>query len=212
MGLARVTWRGFCVAPHDWKSAPASICRPEPSLGPNARSSMAISRDGSTLAFVTAPLGSSRDFSPTMWPSNSDTRIYVRRLDTGETNLLPDTDGAFHVFFSPDGSQIGFFAQGELKKMSVTGGAPVSIRAVSNPWGPGAHLERASSNPPPLDLGRRSLPGLLLRRRGNERSGYRCSRSRGRDRGTSHHRDARHRARARVLSDRFCPCLRVEPR
>ena len=95
---------------------------------------MALSRDGSTLAFVTAPIGSSYDFSTDAWTFH-DTRIYVTRLDTGETQSLPDTDGAFHVFFSPDGNQIGFFAEGELKTMSVTGGTPVSLYPVTNPWG-----------------------------------------------------------------------------
>jgi len=115
----------------------ASIDLPEGTqlaFGPNARSSIAISRDGSTLAFVTAPIGSVYDFSPDRWTSH-DTRIYVRRLDTGENALLPDTDGASHVFFSPDGTQIGFFAEGELKTMAVTGGAPVSLYPATNPWG-----------------------------------------------------------------------------
>ena len=103
-------------------------------FGPKARSSIAISRDGSTLAFVTAPLGSSFDFSSDAWTSH-DTRIYVKQLDTGETTALPDTDGAFHVFFSPDGSHIGFFGQGELKTIAVTGGAPVSLCPATNPWG-----------------------------------------------------------------------------
>ena len=79
------------------------------------------------------PIGSSYDFSPD--GTSHDTPIYVKQLDTGETTPLPDTDGAFHVFFSPDGSHIGFFGQGELKTISVTGGAPVSLCPATNPWG-----------------------------------------------------------------------------
>jgi len=104
-------------------------------FGPAARSSMAVSRDGSTLAFVAVPVGSLSYFESDQWSLNRDTRIYVRRLDTGVTTLLPDSDGAHHVFFSPDGRSVGFFADGELKTISVTGGAPVGICPVRNPWG-----------------------------------------------------------------------------
>ena len=38
-------------------------------------------------------------------------------------------------FFSPDGQWIGFWQDGQLKKVSITGGAPVPLCAAQNPWG-----------------------------------------------------------------------------
>jgi serine/threonine-protein kinase len=40
---------------------------------------------------------------------------------------MPGTEGADQPFFSPDGQWIGFFAEGKLKKVSVTGGAPLTL-------------------------------------------------------------------------------------
>ena len=38
-------------------------------------------------------------------------------------------------FFSSDGQWIGFYAAGELRKVSVTGGVPVTLTKAVNPWG-----------------------------------------------------------------------------
>ena len=38
-------------------------------------------------------------------------------------------------FFSPDGQWIGFWQDGQLKKISITGGSPVVLCAAQNPWG-----------------------------------------------------------------------------
>jgi len=49
-------------------------------------------------------------------------------------------DGAETPFFSPDGQSVGFFAEGKLKKVSLSGGAPFTLcigasnRGAS--WGP----------------------------------------------------------------------------
>ena len=37
------------------------------------------------------------------------------------------TEGGTYPFFSPDGQWIGFFADGKMKKISVQGGAPVTL-------------------------------------------------------------------------------------
>jgi len=52
------------------------------------------------------------------------TRLYVRPFDRFDATLVPGTDGAESPFFSPDGQSLGFFAQGKLKKVSLSGGAP----------------------------------------------------------------------------------------
>jgi eukaryotic-like serine/threonine-protein kinase len=67
-------------------------------------------------------------------------RLYLRSLDRFTSSPLSGTDGAADPFFSPDGQWVGFFAGGKLKKVSVHGGEPVTLReATSNrgaSWGP----------------------------------------------------------------------------
>jgi Tol biopolymer transport system component len=79
-------------------------------LGPAA----IISPDGTRLAFVAAD-------------SDQKRRIYVRSLDQLQATALSGTEGARNSFFSPDGQWIGFFADGKLKKISVQGGAAVTL-------------------------------------------------------------------------------------
>ena len=38
-------------------------------------------------------------------------------------------------FFSPDGQWIGFWQSEQLKKVSISGGAPVVLCSARNPWG-----------------------------------------------------------------------------
>ena len=57
----------------------------------------------------------------------SESRLFTRRLDQAKAMELPGTEGAYSPFFSPDGQSVGFFAQGMLKKVSVEGGAVVSL-------------------------------------------------------------------------------------
>ena len=53
--------------------------------------------------------------------------LFLRRLDQLEATPLPDTEGAHEPFFSPDGQWIAFFADAKLKKVALSGGAPVTI-------------------------------------------------------------------------------------
>jgi serine/threonine-protein kinase len=76
--------------------------------------SVILSPDGHTLAFV----GQKSDGTP---------QLYVRRLDQLRAMPLSGTDAAASPFFSPDGQWIAFFADGKLKKISVTGGAEVVL-------------------------------------------------------------------------------------
>ena len=72
-----------------------------------------ISPDGSLIAYV-----ATRGGRP---------QLFVRRLDNPVPTPLPGTEDAISPFFSPDNRWIGFFAEGKLKKVSVTGGVPVSL-------------------------------------------------------------------------------------
>ena len=74
-----------------------------------------VSPDGTQLAFVAQPHGGGAP------------RLYVRRLDQLTATPLAGTESAVGPFFSPDGQWLGFFGGGKLKKIAVTGGAPVTL-------------------------------------------------------------------------------------
>src|SRR4051812_43360364 len=74
---------------------------------------VALSQDGSTLAFVGM--------------SNGTARLYIRRMDQNEVRPLAGTEGAGDPIFSPDGVWIAFVADGKLKKVPVLGGAPTVV-------------------------------------------------------------------------------------
>ncbi len=45
----------------------------------------------------------------------------------GETKPVPGSEGAIHVFFSPDGAWLGFLTRGRLMKTRITGGDPIQL-------------------------------------------------------------------------------------
>ncbi len=72
-----------------------------------AAESLAISPDGHYIVMQT---------------SGSGQQLWVRSLDSLQTQPLSGTEGALFPFWSPDSRYIGFFAQNQLKKIAVTGG------------------------------------------------------------------------------------------
>ena len=78
---------------------------------------VAISPDGSQVVF------------------NTLDGLWRRALDDEEATRLRGTEGAVSPFFSPDGQQLGFWAGGELKRISIAGGAPVPIASANTPYG-----------------------------------------------------------------------------
>jgi serine/threonine protein kinase len=54
-------------------------------------------------------------------------RLYTRTLDQEQAAAIPGTEDASFPFFSPDGQSLGFFANGKLKKTSVSGGGTVEL-------------------------------------------------------------------------------------
>jgi serine/threonine-protein kinase len=103
------------------KAMPAAPLRLSSELGADVglaasvpgNSALALSPDGSMLAFVGAKDGPAQ--------------IYIRRLEQLQASPIAGTSGASSPFFSPDGQWLGFFADGKLKKVSVTGGAAVTL-------------------------------------------------------------------------------------
>ena len=86
----------------------------------------AVSPDGRSLVFR----GVSLDGSRCLW---------MRRLDSPEIRELPGTEGAGPApFWSPDGAWVAFDTQRELKKVSLSGGTPQRICALSGPLQGGA--------------------------------------------------------------------------
>jgi serine/threonine-protein kinase len=74
---------------------------------------IALAPDGSKLAYVA---------------SRGDRRqLFIKTIDRLQPTALLGTEDAENPFFSPDGQWIGFFAAGELKKVSVNGGSPIVL-------------------------------------------------------------------------------------
>jgi len=77
-----------------------------------------ISPDGTRLAYVI---------------ETGETRhLYLRMLDQLEGTLLAGTEEAWNPFFSPDGQWVAFFTEKKLKKVSVSGGAPLTLCDVTD--------------------------------------------------------------------------------
>jgi serine/threonine protein kinase len=62
--------------------------------------------------------------------------LFLRSLGDIVTRPIPGTEGASDPFFSPDGQWIAFEADQAIKKLSLAGGAPVTVAAnVGDIWG-----------------------------------------------------------------------------
>ncbi|HVT02708.1 MAG TPA: protein kinase [Thermoanaerobaculia bacterium] len=59
--------------------------------------------------------------------SGSTSHLFLRPLDSFEATQIAGSADAVAPFFSPDGQWIGFVANGGLRKVPVSGGAPVTI-------------------------------------------------------------------------------------
>ena len=90
----------------------------ELTTAPTDDPTMALSADGTTLAFV-----ANQNRIPMLW---------VRTLDTRENRVLPGTAGASFPFWSPDGRSLGFFAGSKLKRIDVAGGQPIVVADAPN--------------------------------------------------------------------------------
>ena len=84
-----------------------------PNDTPAAGSSVAISPDGRSVAFVAARGGVRT--------------LGVRFLESGLVKTLAGTEGAMSPFFSPDGHWVGFFTRTGLKKVSIDDGTLITI-------------------------------------------------------------------------------------
>ncbi len=122
---AVVLWKGSSPP------APARIVR-FPLPPPPGRSffttyesvTVAVSPDGSRIAYVSAPFAVSaarRGIASPEAPENRN--IWVRDLAALESRPVRGTEGATSIFWSPDGKSLGFFVPGKLKRIFLADGA-----------------------------------------------------------------------------------------
>jgi serine/threonine-protein kinase len=84
----------------------------------SSRSVVTFSPDGSRMVYV------------------ANRQLYVRAMDALDSTPIPGTDeNPAAPFFSPDGQWLGYWSSGQLKKISVTGGAPVALCEATVPYG-----------------------------------------------------------------------------
>ena len=78
-------------------------------------------------------------------------RLYIRPSDRLEASALAGTEDAAAPFFSPDGRWIAFFADGHLKKVSLSGGGAVTLAEAADPlggaWTARGHIIYAGAGP-----------------------------------------------------------------
>jgi len=79
---------------------------------------LALASDGSTLVYVVE--------------KGTERRLHRRSLDQVGGQEVPGTQGAANPFLSPDGRWIGFFAEGELRKVPLEGGTPTTLARAPN--------------------------------------------------------------------------------
>ena len=80
----------------------------------NVGTFLALSSDGSQLAFVAIA------------PPNPP-QVWLRPISELEARVVPGTEGASSVFWSPDGQSLAFFAGGKLKRIDLPGGPAVPL-------------------------------------------------------------------------------------
>jgi serine/threonine-protein kinase len=102
------------------------------SLGSYRGSDAILSPDGMRIVYV------------------SHSRLFTRRLDQPAAAELAGTEGAMAPFFSPDGQWVAFFTNGKLNKVSVQGGAIISLCNVpfgfGGSWGEDGNIVASSTS------------------------------------------------------------------
>jgi serine/threonine-protein kinase len=113
--LSTLLWRE--PAPGDWDPIRLDTQLSSEPLFSDVGSAMVVSPDGTRLAYVVGD-GNRRS-------------LQIRALDQLQGSPLSGTEEAYHPFFSPDGKWVGFVTRSELKKVSVSGGAPLTLCPVN---------------------------------------------------------------------------------
>ena len=108
---------------HGPTSVPLLTARIAPAdNAPSEFHDVALSPDGSTLAYVSAG-------------AFDGGRIWLRRMSDGTVQPIAETEGARQLFWAPDGSGIGFFANGSLRVVMLGSGAVRTLAIAALPIG-----------------------------------------------------------------------------
>ncbi len=75
----------------------------------NAHPALTISHDGRMVIF------------------KANNKFYLRKMNSMEFSIIPGIENATSPFFSPDDKWLGFFRNGKLEKISLSGGTPISL-------------------------------------------------------------------------------------
>jgi eukaryotic-like serine/threonine-protein kinase len=88
---------------------------------------LVFSPDGASIAFAATGV-------------DGKTALWIRSMNSLDAHALPGTDGAIFPFWSPDGHSLGFFADGQLKTIDLSGDSVQVVCAVQigrgGAWGP----------------------------------------------------------------------------
>ena len=127
--LALSVITGFAV----WR-----MSKSEPAPQPVARFSLPLPSGVSLTGSGRHVVALSSDGTRLVYSANQ--QIYLRALDQTEAVPVRGTEGgARNPFFSPDGEWVGFWVDGELRKVLIEGGAPVrlceALRPLGASWG-----------------------------------------------------------------------------
>jgi Tol biopolymer transport system component/predicted Ser/Thr protein kinase len=100
----------------------------------------ALSPDGEHLVFVASGDGAQR--------------LWLRPLASVTARPLASTEGAEYPFWSPDSSEVGFFAAGEMRRINIAGGPPQIVTAAASgrggSWSRDGTILFAPTNASPL--------------------------------------------------------------
>jgi DNA-binding winged helix-turn-helix (wHTH) protein/Tol biopolymer transport system component len=122
--MTTVLWRGMHQPAPEAPLVARFEIQPAPGTGfDRSGPSLAVSADGRTLAWSACDA------------TSAACALYVRPVDRIDPIRVSGSDGAVSPFFSPDGRWIGFFADGKLKKIAVSGGSASIIADASSPGG-----------------------------------------------------------------------------
>ena len=112
-----------------------SLARPDPiPLDRVARFSVPLPADQLFSFTNRHVVAISPDSSHVAYTANQG--LWLRPIDQSRASLVRGTEAEARTpFFSPNGEWIGFFAAGQLKKVSLTDGALVTLCEAENPFG-----------------------------------------------------------------------------
>ncbi len=98
-------------------------------------SAMNISPDGRYVAYIART------------PGSLPAGLYLRPMDSLESDYIEDSTPASQPFFSPDSQWLGFASRNRLMKIAVTGGASIQIADIQGARGEaGGTMERSSTH------------------------------------------------------------------